>query len=62
MTKEKIFTNAHYAKGRRMLKSDSRVHCACTVKDQDWDPDLNETGANLILELAGPDFILDTRY
>lgn len=44
-----------------MLKSDSRVHCAYTLKAQDCDPDLNETGTNLILELAGSDFILDTR-
>lgn len=44
-----------------MVKSDSRVCYANAMKDQDWDPDLIETGANLIFELAGSDFIPDTR-
>lgn len=44
-----------------MLKSDSRVHYADAMKDQDWDPDLIETGANLIFEFEGSNFIPDTR-
>lgn len=44
-----------------MLKSESRVHYANAMKDQDWDCDLIETGANLIFELVGSDFTLDTR-
>lgn len=42
-----------------MLKSESRVHYANAMKDQDWGPDLIETGRNLIFELAGSDFILN---
>lgn len=44
-----------------MLKSDSRVHYANAMKDQDWNPDIIETGMNFIFELAGSDFTLDTR-